>query len=227
MGFYMGSNDAAKIAWMTTFSAVFTAAPTTYGFVAGDAVAVAASVALAVTAFNEGGSTSRVPNDPNTYSPTAVAARIAQIRATQVLLASYAMQIRNDNGISDPNKVAIGVNPINNTRTPINVPGAAPLINVLAATSGVHTLAFADAGAPTSRGKPFGALQLQSWVSIGTVVAPTPVAALFYGVATKTPFPVAFDSGDAGKIATHFARWVGRRGDVSSWSSGAPMTVAF
>jgi hypothetical protein len=37
---------------------------------------------------------------------------------------------------------------------------------------------------------------------------------------------VVFDAEDNGKIATYFARWSSRRGDMSNWSAPASMAIA-
>src|SRR5204862_202256 len=74
-------------------------------------------------------------------------------------------------GITDQNKIDIGVPPVNTNREPVNVPASSPLLNVLGATPGSQTVRYADTSTPDSGGRPFGAANLQLFVSIAA--APT------------------------------------------------------
>jgi hypothetical protein len=49
----------------------------------------------------------------------------------------------------------------------------------------------------------------------------TPDAAPVYGIATRQPHTVMFDSGDKGETAYHYARWITRSGLVAWWSAMA------
>ena len=74
--------------------------------------------------------------------------------------------------------------------------------------------------------KPFGAIQLQLFVAIGTAAVTDESAAQFYGAFTRNPVGVAFGAEDDGKVATYFARWATRRGDVGPWSLPVSMRIA-
>src|SRR5688572_15051672 len=50
--------------------------------------------------------------------------------------------------------------------------------------------------------------------------------AQFYRMFTTSPMPVFFESADRAKIATYFARWIGRRGDMSTPSAPVSMAIA-
>jgi hypothetical protein len=46
----------------------------------------------------------------------------------------YALLIKFNAGISNPDRIAIGIRPVNPARSPINVPDSSPLFNILGAT---------------------------------------------------------------------------------------------
>jgi hypothetical protein len=165
--------------------------------------------------------------DPSTRTPSTVAAKDAAKSAALATVRPIAQFIRNNLGVSNEDKIALGLTVPSTTPTPIPTPTTVPLLSVIAATPGVHKISMRDDATPLSKAKPFGALQLQLFSVIGTVVAPTPAGALFVSVVTKSPFFVDLDPADAGKIATYFGRWVTRTGKVGPWSSGASLTVAF
>jgi hypothetical protein len=138
----------------------------------------------------------------------------------------YASLIKPNAGISDQDKEAIGVPPINLNRNPINVPASSPLLNIVGATPGSHTLRYADTSTPDSGKKPFGAANLQLFVVVGTTPVIDPDAAQFYGAVTRNPVAVGFDAADNGKMATYFARWADRKGQVGPWSLPVTMAIA-
>lgn len=220
--------------WMAAFAAALTAAPATYGITSGDALAIQTDVDTAVAAFDVGGSTARLPNNPATFTRDTVAAKNSALVAALGICRQYAVSIQADNGVTDMAKIAAGILPRNFTRTPALVPASSPLIVIQKAQAGTHFFRFSDDGSPDSAAKPAGAVGLQIYVAIGTVAAPTPEGANFYGTFTSNgrtltalgPI-IAYDSADAGKVATIFGRWVGKRGDVGPWSLPVSMTIAF
>ena len=129
-------------------------------------------------------------------------------------------------GISDDDKIAIGVRPVNTSREPIPVPASSPLLNVLGATPGSQTVRYSDSSTPDSPAKPFGAPMLQLFVAIENEATTDENEAKFYGVFTKNPVAVGFDEADDGKVATFFARWGGKRNEFGQWSVPVSMTIA-
>lgn len=229
---YIPNKDALLVAWSDNFAALITASPTTYGLVAGDAAAINAvntpwdaAYAAAVAGGTRGPMTVQAKNN-------ARAALLAVVRP-------YAIQIRNNAGVSDPDKVALGLTVPNTTRTPILAPQSQPLISIVAATPLSHTLRFSDSNSPQLRGKPFGAKACSFVVSYGTTIGSdpdlaSPVAIVnsalavpsSTGLATRQPAASVLPVGQVGKLATYWARWVGIRGDVGPWSLPVAMTVS-
>ena len=216
---FIPSREAEALAWMQTFAAGMTASPATYLVTASDALAITDAVNAFADAYS-------VTVDPATKTPVTVNIKdTAQASATQICR-QYASLIKVNAGISDANKIAIGVRPVNNSRSPINVPDSSPLLNVIGATPGAQTVRYADTNSPDKAAKPFGAAQLQLFVAIGATAVADPDVAPFYGAFTKNPIGVGFSSADDGKMATYFARWASVRGDVGPWSLPVSMRIA-
>jgi hypothetical protein len=53
-----------------------------------------------------------------------------------------------------------------------------------------------------------------------------PKQAQFRGTVTRNSVHVGFEPSENGKVATYFARWAGRRGDVGPWSLPVFMRIA-
>jgi len=216
---YIPASDAEALAWMETFSSGITASPATYNLVAADATAIAAAVASFSSAQS-------VAVNPATRTKVTVNERDVARASAEELCRQYAMLIKENAGISDANKIAIGVRPVNTTRTPIPAPATSPLLNIVANTPGVQTLRYADSATPDSGKKPFGAIQLQLFVVTGTAAVTDPDSAAFLAAHTRNPVEVPFTSADDGKVATYFARWATRTGEVGPWSLPVSMRIA-
>jgi hypothetical protein len=184
-----------------------------------DAVTIAAAVEAFATAL-------AVSSDPATRTAVTVAQKDDCRISAEQICRQYAILIKYNAGVSDPDKIAIGVRPVNPNREPINCPQTSPLLSVIAATPGVQTLRYADSTTPDSAAKPFGATELQLFRAIGTVPITDPGAASFYGKFTKNPIGVDFAAADNGKQATYFARWASRRGQTGPWSAPVSLAIA-
>jgi hypothetical protein len=216
---YIPAKDAEASLWMQTFANGIAANPSTYQLSSSDAT----TISNAVNAFKDA---LAVTSDPATRTVTSIATKDDTRATAENLCRQYAMLIKLNAGISDANKLAIGVRPVNPNRSPINVPDSSPLLNVIGATPGSQTVRYADTSTPDSGKKPFGAVQLQLFVAIGTTPTNDETTAQLYGQFTKNPVGVAFDPADDGKVATYFGRWVSRKGDVGPWSLPVSMRIA-
>jgi hypothetical protein len=216
---YLPDSDAASRDWMNTFAAGITASPATYGLSGADANAIQAAVDAYDAAY-------LLAVDPATRTAVTVNEKDTARNAAEQICRQYALIIKHDAGVTDADKIAIGVRPVNDQRDPIEVPQTSPVLAVIAATPGVHTLRYADSMTPDSPAKPFGASELQLFVFVGAAIATDPAQAKFVGKFTKNPVSVSFDAEDNGKQATYFARWASRRGDVGPWSAPATLAIA-
>jgi hypothetical protein len=216
---YIPNQDALALGWMQTFAAGISASPATYMISAAEA----AGIQNAVDAFAAAHADAI---DPAERTPVVVSIKDQARNAAEQLCRQYATLIKFNAGISDENKIAIGVRPVNPNRDPITCPTSSPVLNVVAATPGAHTLRFADSLTPEDRAKPFGATELQLFVAVAETNVTDPEQAKFYGKFTRNPMSVAFSAADNGKQATYFGRWAGRRGDVGNWSAAVSMAIA-
>lgn len=216
---YIPARDADALAWLQTFASGITASPSTYFLSAAEALVIQNAVDEFAAAYADA-------IDPAQRTPVNIATKDEARNAAEQLCRQFATLIKVNAGISNPEKIAIGVRPVNPNRDPIECPQTSPTINVVAATPGTHTLRFADSLMPENRGKPFGASEVQLFVAIGAEPATDWNDARFYGKFTKNPLAVAFQPEDNGKQATYWARWAGRRGDVGPWSAAVSLAIA-
>lgn len=224
---YMGTTDAEQIVWLRVFVDALALAPATYQVDPAEVATLDGLVILSEATFATGGTTNRFANNPATYTPVTAAAFAVDIAAAKALAAAMAMLIRQNPGISDPEKIAAGVRPVNGNRIPIPTPTTLPILNVLFAAPGTHTLEFADSFTPALKAKPFGAIGMLLFVKVDVVPVMDPLIASYLLTAPKNPVFASFAIGDNGKIATYFARWITKKGLMGPWSAPVAMTIAF
>lgn len=147
--------------------------------------------------------------------------------ALEDLYRLLASQIRVNAGISDSDKISLGLHVAKTTHTPRVVPQTSPLLGFQYATPGIHHLTYRDSFSPNSRARPFGAIALQLYVAIGDEFEPNHKKAVYYGGFTKPRFEVKHEKCNAKKTATYFGRWVGARQDVGPWSLPLQMDIMF
>ena len=167
--------------------------------------------------------------DPETSTLVTVARKDDARRSAEQICRLYYSLIKPSAGISDADKIAIGVRPLNRGRSPITCPASSPLLKLLGQGCGFQVLRFSDSATPTSPSKPFGATELLHFVAITDergVGERDPANAKFYGKFSRNPVDVRFEAKDDGRVATHFARWASRRGEVGPWSLPVSMRIA-
>jgi hypothetical protein len=215
---YIPRNDDAFSLYAQTFAQNLTDRPALYMVTPAQAAAVQGVVddfvAKLLICSNEGTRTKQTIADKDDARSIA-----------ESMIRQYAIDIKNNEGITDGDKLTIGVRPINPDREPIDCPTTPPLINVLGNLPGTQTVRYVDADTG-EKAKPFGASELQLFRGVGTVENMPLAQCQFYGKFTRNPIEVAFDEADDGKIATYYARWASVRGDVSPFSSPASFRIA-
>lgn len=220
---YIPAKDADFSAWLQNFSTLLTATPTLYGLVSADAVIVAGQNTAFQAAYT-------LATDPSTRTSPTVADKTAARNTAEVTVRPYAIQIALNAGVSDMDKVAIGVTVAKTIPTPVPPPTTTPTLSLVAGTSRTHQLAYRDSATPTSKGKPAGSTGIQIFRAIGVVPAIDPTQAVYYQNWTKSPNLSEFGTGDVGKICTYFARWMTTSGPAGTsqfgpWSTPLALTV--
>lgn len=201
---YIPPTDPLLRVFAVNYQTLTTATPGAFGITAPDAVTISDAVNLFVVALDA--------YTEDTRTAVLVAAKNAAKNAMIGILRTYSAQIRLNPGVTDENKVALGLNLPNNTPSPIPAPVTNPLISVIGSTPGSHTIRYADSNTPDKRSKPFGAVAMELYRVIGAAPVEVSTNAVYYGLFTKQPAVVQFLPGQAGDWCTYFARWVTRSG---------------
>lgn len=210
---YIPPRDGDFDSWLLNFSTRLTAAPATYGLVAGDAVAVAAAYTAWHAAY-------LLAIDPPTRTPVTVADKDVERASAEAIVRPYAQQISKNAGVLVADKVAIGVNPNNSTPTPVPAPTTAPVLSLNSSGYLTMDLRYRDESAPaTSRAKAAGAIQIEIVGAASNVVISDPDTLPRLGVFTKNPVRLNWSAGDRGETAYISARWVTRTGLTGPWSA--------
>lgn len=218
------STDALFQTWLFNFAALITAAPTTYGLVSGDAVAIQAQSDAFTAAL-------ALATDPSTRTPVTIADKDSAKSAALAVVRPYNLSITNNAGVADMDKTAVGATVRKLVPTPIPTPTDTAAISFVSAVPLNTTLQARNVLTPTSKAKPFGAIGVEVWDSVGTVAATDPAQLDYRFTATKIPFVRTFGAGDQGKICSMAVRYVTRGGlggvaKVGPWSAILPFVIA-
>jgi hypothetical protein len=216
---WLPREDAQLMLFLENFATRVVAEPSRWQLVAADAT----SIQNAVTLFSN---SMAVISNPGARTETAIIAKNDARTAAEGLVRQYALQIKYNSGIPDEDKELLGIRPVNPNREPIEVPTSSPIIGIIAATQGAHTLRYTDTADPASKAKPHGAAELQLFINIGDTPGGDPLDAQFVGKFTKNPMAVGFTVADSGRWATYHARWCSPRGDTGPWSTPVSFRIA-
>lgn len=219
---YIPSRDIDLDAWAANFSTLITAAPATYGLTAGDATAISDVVDPWHTAF-------LIATNPLTRTTATIADKDSKKGAMVPILRLYAQQVKANVGVSDMEKVALGIHINDPGPTPVPVPTSIPKLSMNAAFHLNQTLDIRATETPTSRAKPAGSIACLTFATFSNVgdAAPTdPEAALFRKLQTRNLGPYEFLAPQVGKRVTWWGRWVNRKGEVGPWSLPLSQVVA-
>ncbi len=220
---YIPADDAGFNSWVTNFSTKLTAAPTTYGLVAGDATAMAALVTTWTAAY-------AAAITPATRTPVTVAAKDTSKIATMAAARGYAVRIASNSSVSDANKTAIGVTVRVLTRTSVPAPAVSPGLALVSMSPMTGLFRYYNLADPLTKAVPYGAGGVEVWTAIGVTWATDPTQATYRGRATKAPFGQVFDGADVGKKLSMWVRYVNKGGVfggalVGPWSDLLQTTI--
>jgi hypothetical protein len=202
---FIPSRDEDFNAFALNMSTLITAAPTSWGLVAGDATALAAlygtfNTALAVTKV------------PSTRTPTAVIAKnTARAQLTSDIRA-LAKRIQATLSVTAAQKISLGITVPDHTRTPAPVPATRPILSIANITSRTLKIRLSDEATPTKRAKPPGVDGAQVYSFIGATPPGDLSAWTFKGLARKGEFNVPYNLADVGQVAHLRAVWINTRG---------------
>lgn len=215
---YIPASDSGLDTWSNNFRTVITANPPAFGLVAGDATAI-------TNAYNSYHAAYLVLTNPATRTPAAVAAKDVAKAASLITFRQYAQQIQANTGVSNANKAAAGITVRSTARTPIPAPATLPILGLVSQQPGLANLGYADASTPTTKAKPFGAIQVELWMNAVATGSPNLANATYVGDFTKSPLVFNTPAGDTGKQIGLWARWKTRRGLVGPFSAELDITA--
>jgi hypothetical protein len=216
---YIPRDDADFGIWATTYATRLAASPGTYMMTLAQATAIQALVDDFLVKL-------AIARDPGTKNQGTVADKNAARFAAEDLCRQYAILIKQNAGITDADKIYVGVRPVNPDREPIQCPQTPPLLNILGNLPGQQTVVYADTATPDSKAKPFGASELQLFMAVGTTESAPLSEAAFLGKFTRNPIQVDFTEAQDGKIATFYGRWASVRGETGPFSLPVSMRIA-
>lgn len=197
--------DADFDTWLLNFSTLLTAAPATYGLVAGDATAVAGKYTTWHAAY-------LLATNPATRTSPNVAAKDNARADAEQTVRSYYRRIQTNDNVTDANKVAIGVKVLPTTNTPIVVPDSFPQLSLRSSTPGRSIITYQDSVLTSGKAKAPGAVGIEVVASVGTAIAVDPDSAPPKTIVTKSPFALRWDAGQSTKVATVWGRYLTRSG---------------
>lgn len=191
-----------------------------------------AEAAWIMQQFNDFNAAFMVASNEKTRTKLTVIAKDNARSILKSTISNYSAMIRANQGVSDADKVAIGVRPRNVSHRRRTCPQTSPLLKYLGSPLGFEVLFFTDASTPDSRAKPYGAAQLELYVAYSRpgVGEPQPKAddAIYLGPFKKNPIRVPQDAEQEARSArpTYYARWRGFDGEVGPWSLPCSMATA-
>lgn len=218
---YIPQSDADFNNWIVNFAAQLTADPTAVGETAATAAVMQADADAWEVAY-------QAATDPATRTAPTVAAKDNARFSAEQTSRPIAIRIRNNAAVTDAQRSDYGLTIPKTVPTPIPAPTSFPILGLRKATPGAQQLQYQDSDLGTGKAKPFGAVGIEIFRSVGTVAATDPAQATYYATATKSPFTTSFAAEDKGKICTYFGRWVTRSGPAGIAQAGpwsAPLDV--
>lgn len=214
---YWPTTDDGLLLWLANFSALLTAAPTDYGLVAGDAVIVAAQNTAWIAA-------KALVDDPDTRTPSNVAAKDAVRVNVEEVVQPYAQLISINPAVLNGDKVAIGVTVRITTRTRVDLTTTDIEVTVTGEGVSLVNYRIVDPATPTTAARPYGARGARVELRIRNA-ADTEDAITLTGFASRNKMVFAYDPIYKLRRKYMRAQWVGalliggapNNGPYSAW----------
>ena len=219
---YIPRADAKAAAWMGAFARTLAGDVARYDISDLDGQHLLSVVA----AFD---AARRLAEAPATRTAVTVLEKDQRRAEAQGLCRSLAMRVKSNHGISDADKVAAGVVPVNPQRVRRRVPASSPALTIAGATPAGHLLHYSVQlpGEKGGTGKPFGAVAMQIFCAVADAgERPSVDDARLAATVTRPRFTIAHRPADVGRRATYWGRWISARGEAGPWSGAIGFTIA-
>jgi hypothetical protein len=215
---YIPESDAGFRGWAIAFRDNICADPARFGLAAAEAEWIDHAVREFVEAL-------AIASNRSTRTRTTIADKDDKRSIAESGCRRYAIDIKNNLGVRDGDKLSIGVRPINPGRSRVGPPSGVPQLKLVGMLPGRHVLHFNDSATPESRAKPDHVSDLQLYIALGDRPLPRS-AATFRRKYTSNPMRVEFTQADDGAVATYYGRWANHRGETGPWSLPMHFRVA-
>jgi len=218
---YIPRQEAKLLTWAQNFAGRLAADPERYGLTAADTDRCSAAVETFVAAY---------ASATATRSPAAVAAKNTASQQMQQVLRALAMPIKHRRGISDADKINLGLRLNTRQRRRIAAPTSFPIVSLREGQPLRHILQFTDSAAEGGR-KPPGAQSLELHYCLSDSPAPLPAPGAanlpgrLAGLCTRPTFTMTFKAAEVGKTVHYWARWQTRTGKPGPWSAVLRISV--
>jgi hypothetical protein len=153
---------------------------------------------------------SRTPEDTKAKNVS----KKAYIKAIRAFVKTW---ITGNALITDPQRLALGVNILKLTRTPMPVPIAQPILEIDETVHTIHKVSFRQASDVQSKGKPDGVASCEIRVQVGGVLPVDPEICPIDYIRGKA-FSITYDATQVGLTVYYFARWINTRGVPGPWT---------
>ena len=185
---FLPTREADLVTWSTNFSTKITAAPTTYGLVAGQATTYAGLHDDFVAAY-------LLANAPATRSPTNIIAKDEAKRLLKANARVLAAVVQAWPSITDELRSELGLTVPDATISSIPAPTDSPKMDIISAVVRTVTIRLHDINNPTRRGRPDGVAGASVFSAVGTT-PPVEIAAWKFEGSTSrtTDISIEFDA---------------------------------
>lgn len=205
---FLPSREAELADWLTTFQAVFSANPTSFGGTA----AMAATNGTLTTAFLNAYA---VAQNEATRSPVAITIKNAAKREVIANVRQIGRLVQGTASVTPAMKQELGLNPRDTIPAPIPVPDSSPDIDIISVIGRVVKIRVHDASSGAKRGKPVGVYSASIYSFVGPTAPSDPSAYEFKGIATRSITEIVFpDSVVSGATVWLCAQWLNPRGQA-------------
>jgi hypothetical protein len=182
---FIPARDEEFADFVSNFSTLVTAAPTSYGLTA----AIATTLSGKVSAFT---SARTAATNPGTRGPATVLAKDIARRDLEGYVRQLARAVQGTLTVTDPQRQALGLTVRDKEPSPIPPPATAPQANIVSVNGNTVRVRLTDPAFPTKRGRPDGVDGAAIFSHVGEEAPNTEAEWTFEGNTTKTTIDVVF-----------------------------------
>ena len=217
---YVPQNDADFNSWQANLVEITEANLIPWGILAADFTILQTAQTLWNTAYAD----AEIKTD---RSSAEVKAKVEARAAYEAALRTFYMQwLAGNTRVSTKDRERMELTVKVDSRKPTPMPTTSPVGQVDFSLRLHHLVSFVDSTTPSRKAKPEGTHGCEIWTKVDGAAPAKANEFTYLGTATRSPYKVAFDGDQQGKIAYYMLRWVNMREEHGPWSSVISATVA-